>query len=312
MLQLVLSLNKDIDPLFVNALYNGIAYSDSLKDVDVSLLEQLFAILPCTSSSSSAQSFCRIIKEKRQTSWSQIWLDTLKTLALRCEEPTAETAPESQHEEESARDLENVILNTVRGMAIQAIGHLLRDDSELYGEFKDVIAELCTDEDLSIRYACLYALWPAYNIDREWAREQIFRLYKNDYRLLVFPDSRRMLLHLYLFHPNDVRKMICKCYSAADKQLIQTGAHTLAEMYLQKDEFADIITHPAKMSKEQASAIIEMIAHYFNKPEYNEKAKDILENFFECKFEIDMPWERLFYDKKIHMDRDREFVLNYK
>lgn len=65
--------------------------------------------------------------------------------------------------------LHNNALNCVRGSAARAIGHLLWEDKETFLRFKDVIEGLTKDENPAVRFASLYALWPSYNIDREWA-----------------------------------------------------------------------------------------------------------------------------------------------
>ena len=68
--------------------------------------------------------------------------------------------------------IETKALNCIRGTAIRTISQLLWENHKYYFVFKDCIAELVNDHNPVIRYATLYALYPIYNIDREWAMDK--------------------------------------------------------------------------------------------------------------------------------------------
>lgn len=82
--------------------------------------------------------------------------------------------------------LQSNALNCVRGRAVRTIGKLLEDNKSLYEEFADIIDKAVNDANAAVRYAALYALWPVYNINRQWAEERILYILERDIRTLSF------------------------------------------------------------------------------------------------------------------------------
>lgn len=107
-----------------------------------------------------------------------------------------------------------------------------------------------------------------------------------------------------------VLKIIKECYDSEDKELTKTGAYSLAEMFILKDEFVDEMNHVDSMSKIQAEAVLHMAVIYFNKDGYNSLAKDIIRNFKTSALDLEMPISRLFYDNLIDLTRDKEFLID--
>ena len=97
---------------------------------------------------------------------------------------------------------------TVRGNAAQAIAELLWNERTLFKQLKDTIERLVFDENPAVKLASLFALWPAYNIERKWASEIILNQYDKDYRLAGFYDTKNMLFLLYPKYREQVLKTI--------------------------------------------------------------------------------------------------------
>ena len=169
--------------------------------------------------------------------------------------------------------LQSNAINCVRGNAAQAIAQLLWNDSSLFKQFKDTIGKLTLDENPAVKLASLFALWPSYNIERDWASDKIINLYEQDYRLAGYHDTKNMLFLLYPKYHERVLKVIKKCYESEDKELIKMGAYCLSEMFILKNEFTDIMNNVNTMSKAQAETVLHMIIIYFNKADYNSLAK---------------------------------------
>lgn len=146
-------------------------------------------------------------------------------------------------------------------------------DASFY-QFKDIINQLTNDVNPSVKLASFFALWPSYNIEREWASEQILELYENDYRFVGFHGTKDMMFLLYPNYRDRILKLIERCYYSEDKDLIRMGAAILTEMYLVKGEFMHQMTNVSEMSKEQVENILHMVIVYFNKDEFNSLAKD--------------------------------------
>ena len=75
-----------------------------------------------------------------------------------------------------------------------------------------------------MRYAALYALCPAYNIDRQWAEERILYTLERDVRTLSFSGSKNVLFYLYPKYKERVIDIISKAYESDDKKLSDTAS----------------------------------------------------------------------------------------
>ena len=150
----------------------GAEFSDAIELVEKNLWEQMFSEFPCDMRSQRTLHFCGIIEKVKIYSWSDEVIENLKEIAVYYEEGEEEKEIKD-NKELNCEELISRSLNCMRGHAIRAIGHLLWDNQALFVEFKDVIDKLTLDDDEAVRMACFYALWPIYNIDREWAEERI-------------------------------------------------------------------------------------------------------------------------------------------
>jgi hypothetical protein len=106
-----------------------------------------------------------------------------------------------------------------------------------------------------------------------------------------------MFFLLYPKYRECVLKVIKKCYESEDKELIKMGAYCLSEMFILKNEFADIINNVDTMSEAQAEAVLHMAIIYFNKDEFNSLAKNMIRKFKTSTLELEMPISGLSHYK---------------
>lgn len=313
MIKLVLSHSKEIPDVYIDSLISGVAYSKQLDKVPLKLLETMILSYPCDYTSFRANYICTIIEKRADDRWSQEILDIIKKIAVNHKNPEIDKPNVTNSEDKEMHSFEMLqsnALNCVRGQTAQAIANLLWKDDTLFDQFKNTIEKLASDENPAVKYSSLFSLWPVYNIDRDWASAKILNLYEQDYRLAGFYDSKNMFFLLYPQYRERVLKIIKECYDSEDKELTKTGAYSLAEMFILKDEFVDEMNHVDSMSKIQAEAVLHMAVIYFNKDGYNSLAKDIIRNFKTSALDLEMPISRLFYDNLIDLTRDKEFLID--
>jgi hypothetical protein len=311
MIKLVLRHNNVIET-YIESLFSGVAISENLNHVSPNLLESMILKYLYDYTSHSAIYICEIIERREDAVWSQEIIEILKDIAINHKNPEVGKPNVTSNEDKEMRGfdlLQTNALNCVRGRAAQAIGQLLWKDCDLFEQFKDTIEKLVLDENPAVRLASLYALWPSYNIDRGWATLRILELYEQDYRLLGFNVTKKMFFLLYPQYSERILRIIKKCYDSDDELLIKRGAHCLSEMYILKNEFVDEMTHVEAMSKLQAEEVLHMVMLYFNIDDYNSLAKDIIRRFKTSTLDLEMPISRLFYDKLIDLERDKEFLI---
>lgn len=312
MIKLVLGCEEGILDEYIDSLFSGIASCNESKDISIELLEELMERYPCDSKSWRARSICRIIEMKKGSNWSQKVLDILKDISINHINPELGKPNVTNKDDKEMRTFEMLqsnSLNCVRGAAASAIGKLLWEDKQLYVQFKDTINQLTIDENPAVRLASLSALWPTYNIERDWASEKILALYEQDYRLAGFYDSKNMFFLLYPKYRKRVLNIINKCFLSSDEQLIKIGSCSLAEMYMVKNEFVHEMNNVDSITEKQAKSILEMVVVYFDKDEYNDVCKKIILKFKTSEFDLDFPLSNLFYQNKINSERDNEFLI---
>jgi hypothetical protein len=209
MINLVLSYQDKVLDVYVDSLFSGVAYSKALDNVPVELLETMILNYPYDYISYRANYICSIIRNRKNVKWSQEILDILKDIAINHKNPEFGKPNVTNNEDKEMRSfdmLQSNAINCVRGNAAQAIAELLWNDSSLFKQFKDTIEKLALDENPAVKLASLFALWPSYNIERDWASEIILIQYEQDYRLAGFHDTKNMLFQRCLFLKTNLPK----------------------------------------------------------------------------------------------------------
>ena len=307
MIKIVIENKENVVPAYIDAMYSGAEFSDAIELVEKNLWEQMFSEFPCDMRSQRALHFCGIIEKVKIYSWSDEVIEKLKEIAVYYEEGEEEKEIKD-NKELNCEELISRSLNCMRGHAIRAIGHLLWDNQALFVEFKDVIDKLTLDDDEAVRMACFYALWPIYNIDREWAEERILRVYESDVRMAGFHDSKGMFFRLYSKYKESVLSIIQRCFETNDKRLVQMGGYSICEFYIRYNEFKDVMSNMEQLNEEQVKAILHMAVIYLRFDEYREIGKAIILKYKNSEVDVEMPLGSMFYDNFVDVGRDSEFL----
>lgn len=312
MLELLLSIEEAVDDIFIDNLFSGISYSESLNNIDNDLIEKMILKYPPNYDSYRASSVCNIIHRKENTIWSEEILDLILDIAVNHHDPEGikpNVTKQSDKEMLSFDMLFSNAINCVRGQAAEAIATLLWNNSDYFYRFKDTIDRIINDNNPAVRLSSMFILWQIYDIERDWAEDRILKLIEADYRFSGFPNMKSMFFMLYPRYRNFILRIIENCYSSDDEDLIKMGAYCIAEMYILKGEFEVEMTEIDKMSQKQAESVLEMVMLYFNRVEYNELTKNIICRFHDTVLDLEMPISRLFYDNLINLERDEEFLI---
>lgn len=312
-IKLILNTSVEIDETYIDSLFSGVSYSDLLKSISPDLIERMILQYSCDMTSNRANSICDIIEKSDYVEWSQEILDILKEIAINHINPEGDKPNVTSTIDDKMESYDMLFtnaINCVRGSAAQAIGHILWSKKDYFQQFKETIEELSNDINPAVRLASCFALWPSYNIDKEWTSKKILALYEQDHKLAGFHGTKNMLFFLYPKYRERILEIIKKCYLSDDEELIKMGAHCLAEMYILKDEFIDEMLNVDEMSKMQAEEVLFMVMLYFNKYEYNKVVKDIICRFKSTKLDLEIPISRLFYDNQIDLKRDKDFLID--
>ena len=283
-IKLALEMVDEINEIYIDSLYSGLAYSENLSEVPFKLIEAILLKYPSDNQSYRANYICGIIEKRKGDKWSEAVMNMLKDIALNHNDPEEGKVNVSSSEDEEMKTFGMLFsnsLNCVRGKASSTIAFLLRDRPEFYLQFKDVVDNLIDDINPAVKMATIECLSPIYNIDRDWASKKAIYLLKEDYRIAGHPRAKQFLYRIYSSYKKDVLDVIEKCYYSDDKELITIGAHCLSEMYILHNEFSKEIMENEIMDEVQSKGVIEMAILYFNIEQYTEKVKRVLKSFFQ-------------------------------
>lgn len=314
MIELVIENKERVLPAFVDSLFLGVEMSEKLDEVDFAVIKKLFLEFPCDMESYRASYFCGIIEKMDNARWPSEVIKQLKNIALQHCDPELNKPNVTNLEDKEMKSCDMLIsnaFNCARGSAIRTIGNLLWEDEKLFWEFKDVIEELAKDENPAVCFAALYALWPSYNIDREWAEEKILYLYEVDIRMASFLDSKNMFFYLYPKYKERIINIIKKCFEAEDNQLVEMGGHAVCEFYIRYGEFETTMHSIESKSEEQIKAILDMAIIYLKDNEYREVAKKIILIYKSIDMDVEYPLSKMFYEQYIDARRDRQFLQEF-
>ena len=312
-INLILDNGLNINNVYVDALFSGIAYSERIEEVNNKILEKLILTYKYDYEGYRARYICDMVRKKDNGEWSYRILDILKDVALNHINPTNDkpnVTSQDDKEMKSFNMLESNALNCTRGSAASAIGKLLWDDKTLFEYFEDSIIQLCQDANPAVRLATLDILFPVYNINRVWAIEKIINILKNDYRLAGYRGMKQMFFFTHNENQEEIENIILKCFYEEDEDLVKMGAYTLAEMYIRLNKFEEVVANVEDLNQEQVKYMLEMVIIYFNKEEYNELAKNLIMKYIILNMDLEFPICRIFYDNLIDIERDEEFLKN--
>lgn len=308
MLKLVVANYEKVLSEYIDSLLIGVAESRKINEIPFDLLEDLIMMISYDCVSNRAYYVCLVIKKAERIGWPDSILDIVSDIALYHKDSGISDNIVDQNTEMYS-SLENNALNCVRGSAAETIGKLIQLDNNLLEKFRTIIESLVYDKNPAVNLASLVALVSSFNIDKKWAARLIINLFKQDIRLVGFPNSREVLFRIYPMYKDQVISIIYSCYYSKDSSLINVGGHCVYEMFIQYGEFKEIFDYPALMSTSQAKAIMEIAVAFFDIKEYNLISKEIIYKLKERKDE-GLSISHLFYNKVIDLVRDKTFLVD--
>lgn len=306
MIEIILKNKEYVLPIFIDSLFLGIELSEKLETIDLSILEKLFLEFPCDMKSYRASHFCGIIKTLKKTNWSSKIIEQLIDIALNHFNP--ELNSNIANQKNSCQTLRNNALNSVKGRAAMAIGHLLQENKEFFSQFKDIIEKMISDKNSEVCFAIMYALYPSYNIDKEWAEKKILYLFETDIRTTSFFYSNNILFHLYHTYKEKVIKIVENCFESEDQELIEIGGHTICKFYIYFSEFKEIILSIKNKNEKQVKALLETAIFYLADDNYHELAKEIILTYKNTNIDLTFPLSKIFNKRYIDSIHDKEFL----
>ncbi|WP_026828560.1 hypothetical protein [Exiguobacterium artemiae] len=310
MIKIVLNNKNKIEKEFIDAMYSSLAFID-LTDLPNELLIKLIERFSDNINSFRAQNICRIIQNNKDIKWSDSILNTLISIATSSNVFLIDDHMTSNKEDENLLSFDTLYtnsLNCAECCAARAIESLIWYKPDYYPLFKSSINSLVNHPSTAVKLASVSTLRSVINIDNEFATEKIIKLYEDDFRVAGNINTRDVLFHAYTSNPKLVLETILKCFHSSDNDLIKIGSYSVAEMYLNNNEFNHEVKNLQNFTEKQIQSFLEMIIIYFEYDEYNQKCKEILSVSLDVDYELENVFSKLFYKKSLKLSRDFDFL----
>ena len=198
--QFALTLPQNIDPQYINAIFDGLAVSnnqqnnsDEKETCPISLIEQVifhFNTPKCE------YSLAQLIKSRAER-YSQPVIDLLIDLAKNSSNPEAgKLSVRSIKDEDSinnanADSLTSKMLNCVRGIAYLAISKIFWHNQEFALQHLGIIDNAVNDNHPAINIAAVSLLAPLLNYNDDYAHQKFIELCHKDLRMTCANDAYR-------------------------------------------------------------------------------------------------------------------------
>ena len=119
---------EEVQGVFVDAFVSGLTYSEKLDEIDNFEIEKVFRKFGYDYKSKRAMLYCEIIEKKQDIIWSEYVLKMLKDIAENHQNPCIGEIEVKTDDDKDAHTVEMIeanLINSVRGVAAKAIGHIL-------------------------------------------------------------------------------------------------------------------------------------------------------------------------------------------
>lgn len=280
--------------IHLSRMINSIVENNTLKEINVlqKKLEDLFLKFPCDYKSQRAKYFFDVITKRND--WPDEILKSLKDIAINHEDFKI------KHEYKN-----NLLLNnSVNKKVTDAIAEVIKNKPEKFNEFKNIIENIITNENIIANHSFLKILCTAYNIEKEWSLEKLINLYEKNIRLI---NTQYFDTIFWLYDSKYKKKIVdlIKQHYNSTPILI----FLIVDLYLKYNEFTDILQDIISSDKKNLDYFLKRLIEHFNEDEYNKKIKQILLKLKDKDCDFNYYFNIHFYINKIDLLRDEEFLL---
>ena len=200
-------------------------------------------------------------------------------------------------------------LNCVYGYVSSAIGELISANKDLFSFFKNSIVSLINGENIVVQFSALSILFPALEIDKEWATENILLLLESNNKFGGFFEIKDFLITLYPSYGEQVLSIILDLYNSEDKHVVKVGSAAICELYIRENKFVTIIENVNLMEKVQAETIFDMAKLYLKEDKFNSIAKKVILTIMVNRPDLNLSISSIFKNKYIDINRDKDFLF---
>ncbi len=246
--RLALRFPDDVHPAYISAILDGLREKQPGQEVPESekaswqpaRVETIEAVLQRYQSGDdreTATSFCRLIAERADESWSDRTIARMVHYARSHPdlEPGNLNLYCNKNSDEATATVEVLFQNTincVRGVAAGAIGRLLQERNGCLEQVRPGIESLVRDPHPVVRMAAIEAIEPILNVDKDLAVHWFCEACKDDLRVPASPRALRFFDYTVPSHIDQVGSVIQQMAMSSLDEVAFQGARQITARWL--------------------------------------------------------------------------------
>ncbi|MFH1338920.1 MAG: hypothetical protein ABIH40_03670 [Candidatus Omnitrophota bacterium] len=289
---------------------------DTWRPAGVESIESILNKFKIDDDRETAMVFCRIISARPEEKWSDKTLARLIHYAINhpdLEKGKLNVYCDKTVDEASVENLYQNTINCVRGVAAEAIRHLLWESHELFQKLRPGIESLVQDNHPSVRMAVIQIMLPMINFDKDLAVKWFCKSCDDDLRVAASPHAQHFFNYTIQSHFKDIAPIIQRMLISPSDEVAKEGAAQITARWLFYGFFEDELLRCQSGTIIHRQGVASVASHFLHDEKYSEKCQNLLRPLLndpekEVRDEIHSP----FYKKgSLNDSKIQPFILEY-
>ena len=312
--KLALSFPNDCFPGCIDAIFYGIAnaVSDGMS-IDRIVVYQLIHKYFQSSDINVASGILHLIKLTFKEEWSEDILRIVTWLARNHPNPQENTYTVKSGDDKENKTVDTIrysALNCIRGKALLTLADFVDKHPEQLYKVRETVTDAADDVNDSVRFALPPLISMFYEKDPAFARSVLQKLLAKDIRIIASHGAWYLIRHDFLNKPAYYRNLLeTGCQSEVD-DLAECAAGQLCALILLFDD-VELLNwlRSHRLSHKQLEEVCKETVYCFGQEKCRKYSEMIIRYCVQATTEKLTALHRLFYDERINLGRDKEFVL---
>lgn len=309
--KLAFSFPEDCFPGYIASVFYGIAGSE--MPIDSALVCQLIQKYSQHKDNVIVSAILDLVLKTAENEWPEEILSMIMWLALHHPDPQENTYVAHSGEDPDDKTIQtiyNSALNCVRGKALFTLAALIDKHPEWLCKVKQTVEDAANDANDSVRFALVRLAALFYQTDPDFVRSILQKLLVKDIRVIEASGAWYLIRQEFSKDPSYYRRILIDgCQSKVDDVAKCAAGKLCAAVFLFKDSVLLNWLRAQSLSHKQLEKVCKQAVYCFQEEAYRKQSEVIIKHCVQAATENLMSLHSLFYDDRLDLQRDREFIL---
>jgi len=287
--RLGLEFPADTHPRYVSAILDAMMLSkpdkafppDVISSWEAASIKTVLAVLDKFRNHDEAYlalNFCRLIKNRASENWPDYVIDKVVDIALNHKDFDIELKDEA-----TANEILNKTINSVRGVATEALAKLLWNHPCLFARYKSSVDALVLEANPVVAVAVIEVLLPVCNFDRNKAVEWFCQVTKNDARVPASHYAVEFFNYNVQKYYEQLRPIVQLMLMSNYPDVVRHSAALVMAYNLFYGLFAEELELCIKGSVHQKRGVIKNASRFIAERNYAPRCREVLQQLINDK-----------------------------